>query len=157
GSEQKAVPLATDPETLQSLSLPKENVPGSFNGAVGTFSMNFNAGPTNVAVGDPITAKVQISGRGGLDTLALPEQPAWHAFQPYPPTSKSEATDRLGLQGTKTFEQVRVPQTTDIKELPAVGFSFFDPEQKPSRPRSQNPLPLVVRPTGPAPAPTVAT
>src|ERR1044071_1590406 len=157
GNEQKAVPLATEPETLQSLPLPKENVPANFNGAVGSFSMNFSAGPTNVAVGDPITVKVQISGRGGFDTLALPEQTAWHDFKSYPPTSKIETTDQFGLQGTKTFEQVIVPQSTDIKELPAVGFSFFDPEQKSYRTLSQNPLALVVRPAGAAPAPTLAT
>ncbi len=39
-----------------------------------------------------------------------------------------ETTDALGLQGTKTFEQVVVPQSADIKALPPVSFSFFDPD-----------------------------
>ena len=40
----------------------------------GQFLHDGHAGPTNVAAGDPVTVKVQISGRGALDSLALPEQ-----------------------------------------------------------------------------------
>ena len=50
--------------------------------------MTVTAGPTNVAVGDPITVRVQISGHGALDALTLPDQPAWRDFKTYPPTSK---------------------------------------------------------------------
>ncbi len=67
-----------------------------------------------------------------------------------------ETTDALGLQGTKTFEQVVVPQSADIKALPPVSFSFFDPEQKSYRTLTQPAVPLIVRPGGAAPTPTVA-
>jgi hypothetical protein len=131
-------------------------VPTNFNGAVGNFSMSITAGPTNVAAGDPVTVKVQISGRGTLDSLALPEQNAWREFKTYPPTTKLDTTDALGLQGNKTFEQLVVPQSPDIKALPPVSFSFFDPDQKSYRTLTQPAIPLVVRPGGSAPAPTVA-
>ena len=156
GTEQKRLSIATESEIVESLPLPVENVPASFNGAVGSFSMTLSAGPTNVAAGDPVTVKIQLSGRGAFDSLALPEQSAWHDFKTYPPTAKVETTDALGLQGTKTFEQVIVPQSPDIKVLPAVSFSFFDPEQKSYRTLTQPAVPLVVRPGGSAPTPTVA-
>ena len=155
--EERRAALSADPETLTVLPLPKENVPANFNGAVGSFSMTMTAGPTNVAAGDPITVKVQISGRGAFDALALPEQSAWKDFKTYPPTTKIDTTDALGLQGSKTFEQVVVPQSADIKALPAVAFSFFDPEQKQYRTLTQPAVALIVRPGGAAPAPTVAT
>ena len=154
--EERRVALVADPETLTVLPLPRENVPPNFNGAVGNFTMSVTAGPTNVAAGDPVTVKVQITGRGTLDSLALPEQSAWREFKTYPPTTKVETTDALGLQGTKTFEQVVVPQSQDIKALPPVLFSFFDPDQKGYRSLTQPAIPLVVRPGGSAPAPTVA-
>lgn len=154
--ERRQVALTTEPATLTVLPLPKENVPTNFNGAVGSFSMSITAGPTNVAAGDPVTVKVQISGRGTLDSLALPEQNAWREFKTYPPTTKLDTTDALGLQGTKTFEQLVVPQSPDIKALPPVSFSFFDPDQKSYRTLTQPAIPLVVRPGGSAPAPTVA-
>ena len=153
-SEQKQVALATEAQTVQSLPLPTENVPANFNGAIGNYSMTLTAGPTNVAAGDPITVKIQISGRGSLDSLTLPDQPAWRDFKTYPPTTKIENTDALGLQGTKTFEQIVTPQNADIKALPAVSFSFFDPDQKAYRTLTQPAVPLVVRPGGAAPTPT---
>ena len=154
--EERRVALSAEPQTITALPLPKENVPASFNGAVGSFSMTVSAGPTNVAAGDPVTVRIQISGRGAFDSLALPEQNAWREFKTYPPTSKVDTTDPLGLQGSKTFEQVVVPQSPDIKALPPVSFSFFDPEQKSYRTLTQPAVPLVVRPGGSTPAPTVA-
>jgi hypothetical protein len=153
--EERRVNLSAEPQTLTALPLPKENIPANFNGAVGSFSMAVNAGPTNVATGDPITVKVQISGHGAFDSLALPEQTAWHDFKVYPPTTKVDTSDPLGLQGMKTFEQVVVPQSADIKALPPVSFSFFDPEQKGYRTLAQPAIALVVRPGGAAVAPTV--
>jgi len=154
--EERRVSLSAEPETLTVLPLPKENIPPTFNGAVGSFSMTLSAGPTNVAAGDPVTVRIQISGRGAFDSLALPEQSSWRDFKTYPPTSKVETTDALGLQGTKTFEQVVVPQDPEVKALPPVLFSFFDPDQKSYRTLTQPAVPLVVRPGGSAPAPTVA-
>ena len=154
--EERRVALSAEPETLTVLPVPKENVPSNFNGAVGNYSMTISAGPTNVAAGDPVTVRIQISGRGAFDSLTLPEQSAWREFKTYPPTTKVDTTDALGLQGTKTFEQLIVPQSPEIKAVPPVSFSFFDPDQKKYRTLTQPAVPLVVRPGGSAPAPTVA-
>jgi hypothetical protein len=153
--EQRQFALTTDPESVQNLNPPKEGAPPNFTGAVGNYTMSFSAGPTNVAAGDPITVKIQIAGRGSLDSLSLPEQPAWHDFKTYPPTTKVETSDPLGLQGAKTFEQIVVPQNADIKALPGVSFSFFDPEQKGYRMLGQPDIALTVRPGGTVAAPTV--
>ena len=153
--EQRQMSVATTPETVQSLIVPRENAPPDFNGAIGRFTMAMSAGPTNVAAGDPITVKVQISGRGSLDALTLPEQPAWHDFKIYPPTTKVVTTDQLGLQGTKTFEQIVTPESAQIKSLPPVSFSFFDPEVKAYRTLTEPAVPLMVRPGGVTAAPTV--
>ncbi|TAK93390.1 MAG: hypothetical protein EPO07_18215, partial [Verrucomicrobia bacterium] len=157
GGRQQPVNLATETETVQCLPLPTENVPANFNGAVGSYELTVTAGPTNVATGDPITVRVRLAGRGQLDALTLPEQSAWHDFKIYPPTVLPlETADQLGLQGAKTFEQIVSPQTTDIKELPAFTFSFFDPEAKQYRTLTQPPIALTVRPGGVAPAPVIA-
>jgi hypothetical protein len=154
--EERRVSLSAETQVLTALALPKEGVPPTFNGAVGNFSMTVTAGPTNVAAGDPVTVKVQLSGRGAFDSLALPEQTAWKDFKTYPPTTKVETTDALGLQGTKTFEQVVVPQSPDIKALPPVVFSFFNSDQKRYQTLTQPAIPLVVRPGGAVPTPVVA-
>jgi hypothetical protein len=156
GSERKEISLAADMVTAESLPLPTAGRPATFNGAVGKFSMAISAGPTNVAVGDPITVRVQISGRGALDVLALPEQPAWRDFKTYPPTQNLKTTDSLGLEGTKTFEQIVTPQTTNIHELPAFTFSYFDTDAGTYRTLTEPPVQLVVQSAGATPAPVFA-
>jgi hypothetical protein len=154
--EERHVALSASPETLKVLPLPKDNVPAQFNGAVGKYTLSVSAGPTNVAMGDPITVKIQISGRGALDALTLPQQNDWRDFKTYPPTTKVDTTDSLGLEGTKTFEQVVVPQSAEIKQLPTLSFSFFDPDQKSYRTLTHPPVQLIVRPSVSATAPLLA-
>ncbi len=154
--EQRQLTLATDSETVQVLALPTQNQPANFNGVVGDYSMAVTAGPTNLAVGDPITVRVQISGRGALDTLGLPKATRWDNFKAYPPTSKVESSDALGIQGTKTFEEIVTPQSPDTSALPPFAFSFFDPSEKKYRTLTQPAIPLTVRPVESTPLPSLA-
>jgi len=140
--------LVSDTQSIQVRPLPVENRPANFTGAVGDYSLAVTVSPTNVAAGEPITLKIQVAGRGALDNVTLPPLEEWRDFKTYPPTSKTETTDDLGVEGFKTFEQVVVPQGADIKELPALAFSFFDPAQKTYRTLRQAPTPIVVRPSG---------
>lgn len=156
-SNTERVALNLEAQNIQVFALPTENVPADFNGAIGNFTMTATAGPTNVSVGDPITVRVQISGRGALDALTLPAQNAWQHFKTYPPTANLQTTDQLGLQGTKTFEQVVSPESAELKELPPFSFSFFDPDAKQYRTLSQAAQALVVRPATAVAAPMIAS
>ena len=154
--EQKQVTLATEPVSVESLALPEPNKPAKFTGAVGDFTMTATVGPTNVTVGDPITVRVQISGRGALDAVTLPPQDAWRDFKTYPPTSKLETSDPFGFQGTKTFEQIISPLNNDVHELPALMFSFFNPADGQYHSLTQGAVPLVVKAAGASPMPALA-
>lgn len=153
---QQRVALSAPAQTLSVLPLPEAGKPATFTGAVGTYQMAVQAGPTNVAVGDPITIRVQINGHGALDSFSLPDQLAWKEFKTYPPTAKTETTGDYGLDGTKTFEQVVVPQNTEIKELPPFEFSYFDPERRAYQTLRQPALPIIVRPSGANPTPSAS-
>jgi hypothetical protein len=154
--EQKQVALATERVNVESLPLPVENVPADFNGAVGNYSMTTTAGPTNLATGDPITVRVQISGRGALDAITLPNQAAWNDFKIFPPTSKVETTDQLGLEGDKTFEEIVTPQNTDIRALPPFSFSLFNPDDGKYHTLTQSAVPLAVHSGGATVMPAIA-
>jgi hypothetical protein len=149
-------PLTSERIDLKVSPLPEQHVPPGFNGAVGTYTMAVTAGPTNVVAGDPITLRIQISGHGPLDTLSLPEQTGWNDFKTYPPTSKINSTDPMGIEGSKTFEEIVTPQNSDIRTLPPISFSFFDPEQKQYRTLTQPAMPLLVRAASPGTMPAVA-
>ena len=118
--------------------------------------MTATAGPTALTVGDPITVRVQISGRGALETVTLPPQEAWRDFKTYPPTTKLETSDQFGFQGTKTFEQIISPQNSDVHELPALTFSFFNPDDGQYHTLTQAAVPLVVKAAGASPMPAMA-
>jgi hypothetical protein len=154
--DTEQVAVTTDGREIRSLPLPTENVPPGFNGAVGNYSMNVNVGPTNVATGDPITVRVEISGRGPIESLTLPPQDAWKNFKAYPPTANVEVADQLGIQGRKTFEQIISPESTELREIPTFAFSFFDPNAKQYRTLTHPPVAIIVRPGGSAPAPVIA-
>jgi hypothetical protein len=154
--EQKQVTLTTDPLNVESLPLPDQNKPADFTGAVGNFTMTATAGPTTLTVGDPITVRVQISGHGAFDSVTLPPQDAWKDFKTYPPTTKLETSDQFGFQGAKTFEQIISPQNSDVHSLPALTFSFFNPDDNQYHTLTQPAVPLVVKAAGATPAPTLA-
>jgi hypothetical protein len=154
--EQKQVSLATETLTVESLPLPTENVPADFNGAVGDYQLTATVGPTNLAVGDPVTVRVQISGRGALDALTLPDQTELRDFKIFPPTSKVEITDRLGLEGRKTFEEIVTPQNSDVRAWPQFSFSFFNPDDGKYHTLAQAAVPLAVHSAGATAMPTIA-
>jgi hypothetical protein len=155
--EQRQISLATETLTAESLPLPTENVPADFNGAVGDYQLTATVGPTNVTVGDPVTVRVQISGRGALDAIQLPDQSALNNFKIFPPTSKTEITDQLGLEGAKTFEEIVTPQSSDVREWPQFSFSFFDPDDGKYHTLTQPAVPLAVHSAGANVMPTIAT
>jgi hypothetical protein len=147
GVQRRPVTLSSEAQKIVVVPLPKEEQPASFNGAVGRFSLAATASPTNVIVGDPITLHLKITGQGNLESLPFPGDSDWADFKLYPPTSKIESTDSIGVTGAKSFERVVIPQSADVKHLPGVTFSFFDPEQKAYRTLDTPPIPIVVRPS----------
>lgn len=127
-ADWQRVTLTSEPFELEVKPLPQDNVPATFNGAVGHYTMSVTAGPTNLSVGDPITVRVRLTGTGHLDSLRLPDQPSWTGFQTYPPNSAVNSSDSHHLSGIKDFEQVVVPQDEHVGVLPPVQFSYFDLE-----------------------------
>ncbi|HVR37053.1 MAG TPA: BatD family protein [Methylomirabilota bacterium] len=151
----ETVSLDSGAKPLTVRPLPADQAPPGFNGAIGEFSLTLSANPTNVTVGDPITLQVKISGRGAIESLTLPDQPAFQHFKTYPPSSEVNLSDPLGLRGTKTFEQVVIPEDPAIKELPSLHFSYFDPTLGRFQSLDTDPVPLSIRPAPTGAQPTV--
>src|SRR5207253_1288976 len=66
--EQHEIGVKSDPVSLEVKALPG-GAPPTFSGAVGSFSMAAEANPKRVQIGDPITIKATISGRGNFDRM----------------------------------------------------------------------------------------
>ena len=105
---------------INVLPLPEEGKPSGFKGAVGDFRMDVKASPREVNVGDPITLTMAVEGDGNFDTVMCPELSTKNGFKVYQPHEKSS-------KGTKVFEQILMPESKEIKDIPEVVFSFFNP------------------------------
>jgi tetratricopeptide (TPR) repeat protein len=157
-SESHQATFTSDAPEIRVVPVPTAGAPPSFNGALGDFSLaEYDAGPTTVGVGDPITLKIRIAGHGAFDTVTLPtnNDAEWREFKTYPPTSKVDISDPVQMEGSKYFEQVITPQNADIKEIPPFAFSFFDPADKTFHTLTHSAIPLTVNATAATPQPTV--
>ena len=142
--QRRPITLNSSPVEMNVLPLPAP-VPPEFSGGIGTFDWSITSAPATVAVGDPITVKIAIRGRGNLDNLKLPAL-NWPGFKSYEPNTAASPTDPLGIEGSKSFEQVIVPQEPAIKEIPALTLAYFDPAAKAYKKLSHPATPIKVTP-----------
>jgi hypothetical protein len=86
---------------------------------MGEFRLEVVAGPGQVSVGDPVTVKAVVSGTGNFSSVILPKFENRDDLKVYDP----KVTQELGA---KTFEQIVMPLSDSVKEIPAISFSFFN-------------------------------
>ncbi|HLP18299.1 MAG TPA: BatD family protein [Bacteroidota bacterium] len=122
------VNIKTEPTKITVLPLPKTDVPSSFKGAVGHFSLSSNVAKHAVKTNEPLSLKATISGTGNIKILEAPELQLPADFEKYDP-KVSESIDRSGgaISGSKTFEWLIVPRYPGAKKIPSLEFSYFDP------------------------------
>lgn len=124
---------------LTILEVPQVNKPFDFNGAIGDFQFYVEATPKEVNVGDPITLKVIISGKGNFQTVNMPFLNFSDNFKAYEPEIKQNET-------TKIFEQVIIPKNDKVKQIPETSFSFFNPATKQYETITKEPIAIKVNP-----------
>lgn len=139
--------------------LPVDGRPPGFDGAIGRFSVRAVASRTNVAVGEAITLKWLVSGRGSFASVPSPRLSPVDGLKTYPGTNGFATEDPLGLAGTKTFEAMVVLESPEIRTLAFEPFSFFDPETGRYLTIRPRPIAVTVRPEAgkSAPDPSPAT
>src|SRR5437763_4185943 len=151
--EQHEINVKSDPVSLEVKALPA-GAPPTFSGAVGNFSMTAEANPKRVQIGDPITIKAAISGRGNFDRMNAPELSDERGWHKYPPSSNFKQDDDVGISGTKTFELVVSPNEK-LTKVPPLAFSYFDPVKEKYVTLHSEAVPLIVEGNAPA-APAIA-
>jgi hypothetical protein len=113
------------------LSLPSNDVPKSFAGATGKFSMEAWLDKKETKTNEPVTLKVKISGRGNLKLLEAPSMTVPPDFDKYDPKiSDNSATQGDQISGNRTFEYLLIPRHPGEQRIPAIQFSYFDVDKK---------------------------
>jgi hypothetical protein len=155
GYETYPIELESNEVAVTVLPFPEKDKPDDFRGAVGVFTFDVSVSPAEVKVGDPITVTMTVGGMGNLDTVTAPELKEDENFRVYEPVVSKKG-------GRKIYEQILIPRTSKIKEVPGVSFSFLDPirgkyitlKKGPfpvkvsEAPETQKPLKMVAMPAG---------
>ena len=138
---QETRPIILDCNTLEVKvkPVPTERRPDSFTGGVGTFDFDVNIGPTQVKAGEPITIKMRIFGQGNIKQITPPTLGENHELKLYEArTLPSQKPDEV------IFEQVVIPASDFVTNIPAIVFSYFNTKTADFRTITRGPFPVSV-------------
>lgn len=138
--------LSTGNVTLNVKELP-EGAPASFNGAVGTFSMKSNAPASEFQANSATTYTIEISGVGNLTFLQQPTLVLPSSFELYNVrTTESIQTTSSGTRGYRRYEYPFIARAEGEYDIPAVEFTYFDPDKESYITLQTEPLQLNILP-----------
>jgi hypothetical protein len=139
--------LFSDDLTTEILALPAGDKPESFSGAIGSFTLEANLASRDLQVGEPVTFTLTLEGEGNFERISPPELPEWPDWRIYPPKVNFTPGDARGYTGSKSFEYILIPQSTDITELPGFTLGIFNPQEQAYQTLASEPRPVSVRPS----------
>ncbi|VGO17857.1 hypothetical protein PDESU_06459 [Pontiella desulfatans] len=120
--------------------VPTVGRPESFTGGVGVFDFDVQVGPTEVKAGEPITIRMRIAGEGNLSQITPPTIADSHDFKLYDArTVESKNPNEI------RFEQVVIPKSGSVTNIPPVSFSYFNTKTTDFRTLKQGPFPVSVQ------------
>ncbi len=131
--------------TLDVKPLPSQNRPADFKGAVGSYEMTANLQPGELDVNDAATLLVRIEGNGNIRMLEQPQIQFSRHLEVFDPNIDDNVrTARNGISGSREFNYLVIPRSAGETEIPAIRFSYFDPEKSTYITRIAGPFTLKV-------------
>lgn len=125
---------------LRILALPEKQRPPEFTGAVGRLSVEAEADPCDLEVGEILKLVLRIEGEGNLGFFDPPRLDGLRGFHMF---GRIEDKGRMHL--TVTYDLV--PLSEEVKEVPPIPFAFFDTDPPAGYRIVRTPsIPLEVRP-----------
>ena len=125
--ENIPVYIKSDKLTITVNPLP-DNPPASFNGAIGTFSLNHSLSHTQIKTNEALTYTIKLSGKGNIKLTNPPKINFPKDFEVYEPKISTSYSDFQS--GTKTFSYILIPRSHGLYTLPGPEFSYFDLSSK---------------------------
>ncbi|MEE8143350.1 MAG: BatD family protein [Planctomycetota bacterium] len=134
------------PRKLVVKPVPAVGRPESYAGAVGSgFSLEASADRTVVRVGDPITLTLKVRGDGNLAQAGLPPLTADGGLSPSQFRIPDEDVAGLEKDGIKEFTVTVRVLSESAREIPALAYSWFNPESGTFQTSRSQPIALSVR------------
>ncbi|HSH05684.1 MAG TPA: BatD family protein [Anaerolineae bacterium] len=120
--------VETEPVTVNVKPLP-EPQPADFSGSVGVMTLTAAVDLTTVAVNEPVTLRLTLAGVGSVDNWQDPVVPPITNWRFFEETVRSDS-QIVGevAQGERLYEQLLVPTAVGQSEIPAISYTFFNPQ-----------------------------
>ncbi len=115
---------------INVLPLPHQNVPKTFKGDVGDYTINSQLDQSNVKTNQPLDLKLNISGTGNIGLINNPELNLPPGFDQYDPKTSDQINRTGTINGSKTIDYLIVPRVAGKKEIPSIKFTFFNPNKR---------------------------
>jgi hypothetical protein len=146
GVTQKELTLSNDPAAIKVHPLPSTGQPADFSGAVGSFTATSEISSPTGTVGDPLTLRLKVRGTGAFDRVESSMLSAADGWKTYRSSGKFTPADSVGYRGEKDFEQAIIPEHAGQQTVPALAFSFFNPESRQYETVRTTPIAIEVEP-----------
>ncbi|MCF7847826.1 MAG: BatD family protein [Kiritimatiellales bacterium] len=143
GGGYNRVYAESNPLTLEVKPLPAEGRPPQFKGLIGSFTIDVQAEPLSVRVGEPVTLTVRIESDRFMETINFPSL----RYQPQL-INKFEIPDERSLPElagkAKISTQSIRPVSTTVSNIPPLELVFFNPASNAFMTATSEPIPLTV-------------
>lgn len=115
--------------TINVKPLPLEGRPDSFVDAVGDFQFDVRPSKTTLDANESLELKIQVSGKGNLKLLKLPQVKLPSSLEVYEPERNEDITIQAnGMNGATSDSYTIVPTYKGNYPIRPIAFSYFDPK-----------------------------
>ncbi len=140
--------VSSTPIKLQIRPLPTQGKPASFYGAVGTgYVFSAKVDPAQTEAGEAVTLTATVQGPGNLKTTSDLQFPPIEGLTAYPAAPASNYLPHTTARSYKIFKTVLVPVASGSYTIPALRWSYFDPQAGVYKTLASQPLSLTVTPS----------
>lgn len=150
--ETRAIVLDCNTLEVDVRPVPTDHRPQSFSGGVGRFDFDVEVGPQQVNAGEPVTVRMRIRGEGNLHQITPPKIKADQGLKLY--AARALPTEN---ENEVLFEQVVIPSTETVTNIPMIAFSYFNTKTADFRTIERGPFPIQVAPRPQQAAQLIAT
>ena len=128
---QTSKKVSSKKKNIKVKEFPSQGKPESFNGAVGKFDVSLFSSKSELKATESFQLELKVNGIGNLKLFSLPEIKVPSSLEKYDPEFKEDIKSSIsGMNGQISNTYTIVPQFQGKYPIPAVEFSYFDPEAK---------------------------
>ena len=123
------VDLQSTPVKITVTALPEKNKPADYGGAVGKFTISDKIDKQELTTDDIATLTINITGSGNLKLIEAPKPDLPNGISTYDPQVLDTITGRsTTISGSKIITYAITPHTPGDYDVPAIAFTYFNPQ-----------------------------